>query len=100
MQKALALILSIIILVLSAVPCDEHDESMVPQSENIVLSIDHTHGADFCNPFFFCHPGHNAFVNPDNFYLSFTISKILVKSQNPYFIETEFLSPVRNPPKV
>ncbi len=100
MKKALAVILSLIILFLSAIPCDEHDENLVKQGTETVLLDGNAHlHIDVCNPFFFCHSGHNAFVGSGTFVISYFVNKVFVQNQNPYFVETDFSTPVWNPPK-
>ncbi len=73
MKKALSLILSMLILILSAVPCNDEADGLTSSSPDIVLTVQHAPDAafDICNPFFFCHTGHSAFMPAENFLISF-----------------------------
>lgn len=64
-MRIFAAILSVYILVLSGIACDDHHEGdLGPGSATMELSMDlqHSADADICNPFFFCHSGHHTFV--------------------------------------
>ncbi len=102
MMKLLSVILSLVILVLSAVPCNDEDDLIMQQSQTLVISADQTAAAgfDICNPFFFCHTGHNAFVQSGSLMTTFISSPVQVFSENPVFTDIIFYSPVWRPPKV
>ncbi len=68
MIRIIAAILSVYILILSGIACeDHHDSDFASGSLSLELSADmHDHsGADICNPFFFCHAGHHTFVGEE-----------------------------------
>ncbi len=101
MKKIFAVILSLTILVLSAVPCTDEDDFAGRQSQTVTLSVAQSAEAvfDVCNPFFFCHTGHNAFVQSDLSFMEFTSTPIRLISENLSFIDIWIYSPVWRPPK-
>jgi len=98
----LSVILSFVILVLSAVPCNDQDDLAVQQTQTQVISVDQTTfaGFDICNPFFFCHTGHSAFVQSDSFFMEFLTSPVRLFSENLIFTDISVYQPVWRPPKV
>lgn len=101
MIKALSVILSLVILILSVVPCNDQDDLAVQQTQTLVISIDHTldAGFDICNPFFFCHTGHSSFVQSNSFFTKFLTSPVRLFSENPVFTDITVYHPVWHPPK-
>ncbi|HFB61924.1 MAG TPA: hypothetical protein ENJ69_02960 [Bacteroidetes bacterium] len=101
MIKALSVILSLVILMLSAVPCNDQDDLAVQQTQTLVISIDQptAAGFDICNPFFFCHTGHSAFVQSESFFIDFQVSTVRLFSENPVFTDVSVYHPVWHPPK-
>ena len=101
MIKALSVILSLVILMLSAVPCNDQDDLAVQQTNTLIISVDQTTAAvfDICNPFFFCHTGHSAFVQSERFIIDFQVSPIPLFSENLVFNDISVYHPVWHPPK-
>ena len=101
MKKVLSVILSLIILALSTVSCSDQDDMPEPQSQTVVLSVQHSPDVSFdiCNPFFFCHTGHNAFVQSENFVMEFISSPVRLTAENPIFIYISVFTPIWHPPK-
>ncbi len=101
MKKVFAVILSLTILVLSAVSCTDQDDFASRQSKTVVLSVEQSPDSvfDFCNPFFFCHTGHNAFVQPEVSFMDFSSSPVRLISENPVFIDIPVYRPIWHPPK-
>ncbi len=89
MKKIFAVILSLTILVLSVVPCSDQNDMPVQQTQTMALSIGQSSNAAFdsCNPFFFCHTGHNAFVQSEVSFMDFTSTPVRLISENPIFID-------------
>jgi hypothetical protein len=102
-MRIIAAILSVYILVLSGIACeDHHHDNAVAGSVSVEISADmHNHSdADICNPFFFCHAGHHTFVG-EEIHLS--------QLKADYFLLIEIYStdyhfavfnPIWNPPKL
>lgn len=101
MKKIFAVILSLTILVLSAVPCSDQNDMPAQQTQTTVLGIGEFPNAvfDICNPFFFCHTGHSAFVQSETSFIEFTSSPVRLISENPVFVDIWIYSPVWRPPK-
>jgi len=67
-MRIFAAILTVYILVLSGIACEDHDEGdFGPNSASVEISVDlhHLADTDICNPFFFCHSGHHTFVGEE-----------------------------------
>lgn len=101
MKRVFAVILSLMILVLSAVPCSDQEDIPAQQSQTTVLSIEHSPDLafDFCNPFFFCHTGHNAFVQSEDSFMAFISSPVRLISEKPVFVDMPVYSLFWHPPK-
>ncbi len=101
MKKVLSVILSLIILTLSAVPCSDQDDILATQNQTVILTMEQAPAStfDICNPFFFCHTGHNAFVQSESFFIDFQVSPVRLFSENPIFIDVSVYHPVWHPPK-
>jgi len=101
MKKVFAVILSLMILVLSAVPCSDQDDFTGRQSETVMLSITQSADSvfDVCNPFFFCHTGHHAFVQSDLSFMEFISSPVRLISEKPVFVDIPVYSLIWHPPK-
>ncbi len=101
MIKLLSVILSLVILVLSAVPCNDQDDVSLQQNQTMVFNTDQTgvSGFDICNPFFFCHTGHSAFVQSGNFVMEFISSPVRLASEKLVLVNIPVYSPIWHPPK-
>ena len=101
MMKALSVLLSLVILLLSAVPCNDQDDLALQQPQTLVIQVDQPSavGLDICNPFFFCHTGHNAFVQSESIFVDFQVSPVPLFSENPVFIDVSVYHPVWHPQK-
>jgi hypothetical protein len=101
MKKVFAAILSLIILVLSAVPCSDQDDMPTQQSQTVMLSVEQPQDAifDSCNPFFFCHTGHNAFVQSEVSFMEFISNPVSLFSEKPVFANIPVYTLVWHPPK-
>jgi len=101
MKKVLSVILSLMILVLSAVSCSDQDDMSAQQGQTVVLSVEQApaFAFDICNPFFFCHTGHSAFVQSDAFFMEFISSPVRLVSENPIFVDIPVYTPIWHPPK-
>ena len=101
MKKVLSVILSLVILVLSSVPCNDQDDLAVQQTQTLVIQVDQptAAGFDICNPFFFCHTGHNAFVQSVSFFIDYQVSPVRLFSENPVFTDVSVYHPIWHPPK-
>ena len=101
MMKALSVLLSLVILLLSAVPCNDQDDLALQQPPTLVIQVDQPSavGFDICNPFFFCHTGHNAFVQSESIFVDFQVSPVPLFSENPVFIDVSVYHPVWHPPE-
>jgi len=101
MKKIFAVILSLTILVLSAVPCNDQNDMPVQQTQTMVLSIEQSPNAAFdsYNPFFFCHTGHSAFVQSEVSFMEFTTSPVRLISENPVFVDIPVYSLIWHPPQ-
>jgi len=101
MIKLLSVILSLVILVLSAVSCNDADDMAIQQTQTLTIGADHTvvAGFDICNPFFFCHTGHSAFVQSENFVMEFISTPVRMASEKLIFVNIPVYSPVWHPPK-
>ncbi len=101
MKKSIAVILSVIILVLSAVSCSDMDDFAGQQNQTVMLTVEQSSGSvlDICNPFFFCHTGHNAFVQSEKFVMEFIFSPVRLPTENSVFDAIPVYTPIWNPPK-
>jgi hypothetical protein len=101
MIKFWSVILSLVILVLSAVPCNDQEDFVTQQNQTMVITLDQTAAAgfDICNPFFFCHTGHSAFVQSNSFFTEFLTSPVRLFSENPIFTDVAVYHPIWHPPK-
>ena len=101
MKKVLSVILSLIILTLSAVPCSDQDDIMATQNQTVMLTVEQAPASafDICNPFFFCHTGHNAFVQSENIVMEFISSSVRHFSEDPIFMDITLYYPIWHPPK-
>jgi len=100
-KRVLSVILSLVILVLSAVPCNDQDDIMATQNQTVILTVEHApvSAFDICNPFFFCHTGHSAFVQSNSFFTEFLTSPVPLFSGNPVFTDITVYHPIWHPPK-
>ncbi len=101
MKKVFAVILSLTILVLSAVPCSDQNDMPGQQTQTMVLSVEQSSGFafDICNPFFFCHTGNSAFVQSDASFMEFISTPVRLFSENPVFVDIPVYSFIWHPPK-
>ena len=101
MKKLFAAILSLVILVLSAVPCSDQEDMLTQQTQTMAPSVEQSPGSifDVCNPFFFCHTGHSAFVQSEASFMEFTSTPVRLVSENPVFTDISVYHPVWHPPK-
>ena len=101
MKKLFAVILSLVILVLSAVPCSDRDNMLTQQTQTITLSVEQSPNSifDVCNPFFFCHTGHSAFVQSEASFMEFITTPVRLISEKPVFVDIPVLSLIWHPPK-
>ncbi len=101
MKKVFAVILSLTILVLSAVSCTDQDDFAGRQSQTALLTIEQSpdFAFDVCNPFFFCHTGHNAFVQSEASFMEFTSTPVSLFSEKPVFVDIPVYSLIWHPPK-
>jgi hypothetical protein len=100
-KSVLSVILSLVILVLSAVPCNDQDDIMATQNQTVILTVEQAPASafDICNPFFFCHTGHNAFIQSESFFTEFLSSPVCLFSENPIFTDIILYYPIWHPPK-
>jgi hypothetical protein len=57
MRKAISILLSIYVLLLTAAPCVDHDEAGLPSDVSVIRTIDltaHDADQDCCSPFCIC----------------------------------------------
>jgi len=100
MKNVFAVILSFVILMLSAVSCTDHDGLVFAGDSMEVLSTGHSMNTlELCNPFFFCHSGHSTFVQSDTFLVEYTSTPVMLISENTVFIDISLYAPVWHPPK-
>jgi len=101
MKKLFAVILSLVILALSAVPCSDQNDILTQQTQTMVLSVEQSPNSifDVCNPFFFCHTGHSVFVQSESFFIDFQVSPVRLFSENPVFRDVSVYHPIWHPPK-
>jgi len=101
MKKVLSVILSLMILVLSAVPCSDHDDMSAQQNQIVILTVEQSPGFafDICNPFFFCHTGHSAFVQSDASFMEFISSPVRLATENPAIKDIPVYHSIWQPPK-
>ena len=103
-MKLAAVILSIVTLTLSAMPCDDEVVFNSGQSTSISQDSGHTNhtGYDLCSPFCSCVCCATIILEP-NIYQSVLISEIPVKELNTtYFVSfsNNYLSLIFQPPQV
>jgi len=101
MKKLFAVILSLVILALSAVPCSDQNDILTQQTQTMVLSVEQSPNSifDVCNPFFFCHTGHSVFVQSEVSFMEFTSTPVRLVSENPVFVDISVHSLIWHPPK-
>ncbi len=101
MKKVFAVLLSLTILVLSAIPCTDEDDFVRQQSQTVTLSMAQSADTvlDVCNPFFFCHTGHSAFVQSEASFMEFNSTPVRLISENPVFVDIPVYSLIWHPPK-
>ncbi|GMT46150.1 MAG: hypothetical protein IEMM0006_1982 [bacterium] len=101
MKKIFAVILSLVILALSAVPSSDQEDMLTQQTQTMALSVEQSPGSifDVCNPFFFCHTGHSAFVQSEVSFMEFTSTPVRLVSENPVFVDIPVYTLVWHPPK-
>ncbi len=101
MKKVFSVILSLMILVLSAVPCNDRADESFSSSPQVILTVQHTPDTafDVCNPFFFCHTGHSVFVPAENFLVTFTSTSIRLFPEPLVFTKIPVQHSIWQPPK-
>ena len=101
-MRVLAVMLSVYILVMSGIPCnDNHDTHHSSGDIRTEIAVDlHGHdAADLCNPFFFCHAGHHTFVSGEfnSSHVKTDFSEISIINPQNYHYSVAFS--IWNPPK-